>query len=70
MKNNSSCEDGIIAYRIDGASIATGMSESHIKSLIREGKLKSYNPTPKVRLILKDDLINYIINSKVESNEI
>lgn len=68
MKKNFSYDDAIIAYRIDKASIATGMSESHIKSLIREGKLISYNPTPKVRLILKDDLINYIMKSKVEVN--
>jgi hypothetical protein len=51
-----------------------GLSKSHIWSLIKNKDIPSYLPTPKLRLIKVQDLINYIENTKMydiyDGNEI
>jgi CRISPR/Cas system CMR-associated protein Cmr3 (group 5 of RAMP superfamily) len=42
-----------------------GLSKSHIWSLIKNKDIPSYLPTPKLRLIKVQDLINYIENTKM-----
>jgi hypothetical protein len=49
--------------RISVAAIMTSCSESYIKSLIKNGKINSYLPSPKVRLIEVVSLISYIKNN-------
>jgi len=46
-----------------------GMSKSHLLTLIKNGDVPSYLPTPKLRLIKVQDLISYIENTKVEVND-
>ncbi len=45
-----------------------GMSKSHLITLIQNGDVPSYLPTPKLRLIKVQDLISYIENTKIEVN--
>jgi hypothetical protein len=51
-----------------------GLSKSHMWSLIKNKDIPSYLPTPKLRLIKVQDLINYIENTKMydiyDGNEI
>lgn len=49
--------------RVAEACEITGFSTSHVWQLIREGKIKSYLPSPKVRLIDVESLIDYIKNN-------
>lgn len=49
--------------------IATGFSISYMKQLIRENKVKSYLPSPKVRLIEVKSLIDYIKNNEEVQND-
>ena len=49
--------------RISTAALMTSCSESYIKSLIKNGKINSYLPSPKVRLIEVASLISYIKNN-------
>lgn len=51
--------------RVGEACEITGFSVSHMRQLIREDKIKSYLPSPKVRLIEVESLIDYI-KSNVE----
>ena len=37
-----------------------GISKSHLNSLIKNKDIPSYLPTPKLRLVKVEDLINYI----------
>lgn len=46
-----------------------GFSQSQFKSLINEGIIPSYLPSPKTRYIKVEDIINYIEGNKVESDE-
>lgn len=46
-----------------------GMSKSHLLTLIKNGDVTSYLPTPKLRLIKVQDLISYIENTKIEVND-
>lgn len=55
-----------IFFRPESASKATGISKSHIWTLINKGILPSFSPSPKIRLIRATDLIAYIENSKIE----
>lgn len=50
---------------VEGCQI-TGFSISHMRYLIKENKVKSYLPSPKVRLIDYESLISYIQNNKEE----
>lgn len=50
--------------RVGEACEITGFSVSHIWQLIREDKIKSYLPSPKVRLIDVESLIDYIKSNK------
>ena len=49
--------------RVGEACEITGFSASHVWQLIREGKIKSYLPSPKIRLIDVESLIDYIKNN-------
>ncbi|MGA1940271.1 helix-turn-helix transcriptional regulator [Arcobacter sp. YIC-310] len=53
-----------IYLRPNEASEITGISKSHIWSLIKKGILPSFAPSPKVRLIKSKDLVFYIEKSK------
>ena len=55
-KNNVRKEFG----RIKEASQVTSLSVSHIWQLIKENKIESYLPSPKIRLINFESLFNYI----------
>ncbi len=52
------------SVRITKGCQITGFSISHMRYLIKENKIKSYLPSPKVRLIDYESLINYIKNNK------
>ena len=43
-----------------------GISKSHLFTLIKNNDIPSYLPTPKLRLIKVEDLVNYIEQTKVE----
>lgn len=51
-----------------------GLSKSHLLSLIKNKNVPSYLPSPKLRLVKVQDLINYIENTKIndvsDENEI
>ncbi|MDY3204223.1 MAG: hypothetical protein RBR70_04015 [Arcobacter sp.] len=53
--------------RISQAILITGCSESYIKLLIKENKIKSYLPTPKMRLIDYSSLMCFIKNNEEEN---
>lgn len=52
------------AVRISTGCEVSGFSISHMRYLIKENKVKSYLPSPKVRLIDYESLIDYIKNNK------
>ncbi len=51
------------------ASKFSSFSVSHINLLIKEKKIKSYLPSPKVRLIEVKSLIDYIKNNEEVQND-
>lgn len=53
-----------IFTRVGKAAQITGCSVSYIRQLIHKNKIKSYLPSPKVRLIEVESLISYIKNNK------
>lgn len=65
-KNNVRKEVG----RIKEASQVTGISVSQIWQLVKENKIESYLPSPKIRLINFESLFNYIkYNNSGAKNE-
>jgi hypothetical protein len=62
-KNTTSKTVEKLFVRTLEAAIMIDCSESHINSLIKEGKINSYLPSPKVRLIEVASLIAYVKNN-------
>lgn len=54
--------------RVSESCEMTGLSISHMWQLIREDKIKSYLPSPKIRLIEVESLIDYIKNNAEVQN--
>ena len=52
-----------ITFRVKESCEKTGISISHMNYLIKTNKIKSYLPSPKVRLIDAESLMNYIKNN-------
>ena len=52
-----------IFIRVAEASILVGLSKSHIWNLVSKNVLKAYKPSPKVTLLKKSQLIEYIEKS-------
>jgi len=66
---NNKREEKRFFCRINKIPAEFGMSRSHVLTLIREGILPSYLPSPKIRLVKISDLFEYIENSKVEVSD-
>lgn len=64
MGKSNSLKQEKIFVRVAESCDITGLSVSHMWQLIRENKIKSYLPSPKIRLIELSSLIFYIKNNK------
>lgn len=63
-KKNMTYDNFKMSYRPKEAAKATGLSLSHINTIIKSGRLKSYKPSDKTRLIMKQDLEQYIMSTE------
>lgn len=63
LKRINSLKQEKLFVRVAESCEMTGLSISHMWQLIRENKIKSYLPSPKIRLIELSSLILYIKNN-------
>lgn len=48
----------------------TGLSESGLRRLVREGKIRAFRPSPRRTLLSKDELDRYLQSTELTTNTI
>jgi len=56
------------AKELLGFKAATPNSNRKLNELIRDGKIKAYQPSPKVKLYSKESIVNFILSTKIPSD--
>jgi hypothetical protein len=52
-----------------GFKVGTPNSNRKMNELVRDGKIEAYQPSPKVRFYSKNSILNYIISTRIQSDD-